>query len=1353
MEKSYDTFNRKKDHCKVNLNLNQNQKCFDPSSVLSVSKSNNKQHCVSDSFEVNEKSKAYNNASMSSQYTNTFESSNFNTLSFINKKEELDDKWKKKASPNTTNGSTLSLHISAYKNSLVAGASDFLGNKTFKKKNEKFNWCKKGRNNILVGLNPAIQIPYEFPRQQKGNEEVNPEIMQFKWSQQLLNPNESTAQMHNQNITNHRPIQTCFRQAKPFYRSDSSSSEEEERHETTSNKSLSQNSLDASFATDKEVKRSRENESYGDHYFGTGKQLDDTLISDEYETSPDITVFPTSSDVFNNPTPTTQVLHLDKSQFSSATSSQNQNNNDVIFVEEIQNPRPSSLENGCPPASPKCPMDIMVYEEDDEIAFVKVDEINTTQLLKQVYGYDNSHENYVIQNMAPDFPPNKKGIFVCIVDANFVEYVADMRNDKLGPWNNSEVHYNIDKIGLYKRGNNYEAITRKVKGAENVARLCRMTHPNPEFKVKKRVYWAFNSTHKDVPVADTFIVIVYDVEEVFILTDEQKQKHRRLTKAASTKLDQIIIGKTGKEANLKFYENGGMINNDKYNLANLTQIRNKMSYSKQWEPKTKKGRPRNEDMEEMRRLLSEHFIIRSHYVGGDNTEERYFLSTPAHMHFFKNVLPKKKLVQKFFDLAEELLKYPENERMQKAKELIESKFYKEYQESGICFLDVTFCLSRDFYVSMLLCSCQHIRNTKGDPFVFIPAVLLSRTHRSSDFEWFGSELEKQTGTDVCARAYMTDAEKSLLHLQDRCVLFKPPCIKLNCNIHSKETFKAYCNDNSNIMREVFGIDNGEIHITGLIDELEYEKFYDNITALATTDNWNQYPQLQSFVSSEARLKHFFETHSLKSRLVGGFGFKQATDNVGECQNMLVKSKSRFKDNMPINDLIKEFQKLMVEQLADIARVFVHKDPCQLYDPTRFLGDLKWATLSEEKIRELLKGIFIINSDLLPGFETQKTSFPAILAQNTSEEQRNNMALVARTYKVIEDEPGSFIVKKGDDLKNINTNNSTIICKCRMANQKQVICHHMLAVHLKFPSSNILKKLELSLEKETVIERNKRFNDPTGGAMQGQSRRRRGNAKSRNGFYEKVTNYLNIDNDFPPKMLSTKRKAVELDSRMRKAISSNVQEPPLKKKKVFSTSNDSEIILLDDNSESQNNRLPQVPVSKRNSGVVPVSSNTDIPLTRIVPQRVIMPRSLATNIIPVKHPAKLTPLNTLAETSLSKVKEIIDNYYRNHPESPLPDHLSYNPFTITTVSKLSGWNNRRCAQCNTLLGDKADNIVVSHVEPYTYQQNGIPTKTIGARAICPSLLCMNRRYPFISKQCFISELTFAETESILKDILR
>uniref|UniRef100_A0AC35F8V5 Uncharacterized protein n=1 Tax=Panagrolaimus sp. PS1159 TaxID=55785 RepID=A0AC35F8V5_9BILA len=118
---------------------------------------------------------------------------------------------------------------------------------------------------------------------------------------------------------------------------------------------------------------------------------------------------------------------------------------------------------------------------------------------------------------------------------------------------------------------------------------------------------------------------------------------------------------------------------------------------------------------------------------------------------------------------------------------------------------------------------------------------------------------------------------------------------------------------------------------------------------------------------------------------------------------------------------------MTEQLADIARVYVHKSPCKLYDESKFLGVYSWATLNEATIRNLLNEIFIINSDLLPGFESRPNTFDPSLATNMSEEQRSNMILTAKTYKVFEAEPGSFIAQKGDDLKCIDTNTVPIVC--------------------------------------------------------------------------------------------------------------------------------------------------------------------------------------------------------------------------------------------------------------------------------------------------------------------------------------
>uniref|UniRef100_A0AC35GW79 Uncharacterized protein n=1 Tax=Panagrolaimus sp. PS1159 TaxID=55785 RepID=A0AC35GW79_9BILA len=98
--------------------------------------------------------------------------------------------------------STLSLHIFAYENSNEATASDFLDGKNDRRKNESLIIKGINEKQINFDSNVVIQNPFEFPRQQEEDDKnaKPPEVMQFKASQRLLDPNDmSVIENHSSN--------------------------------------------------------------------------------------------------------------------------------------------------------------------------------------------------------------------------------------------------------------------------------------------------------------------------------------------------------------------------------------------------------------------------------------------------------------------------------------------------------------------------------------------------------------------------------------------------------------------------------------------------------------------------------------------------------------------------------------------------------------------------------------------------------------------------------------------------------------------------------------------------------------------------------------------------------------------------------------------------------------------------------------------------------------------------------------------------------------------------------------------------------------------------------------------------
>uniref|UniRef100_A0AC34FV13 Uncharacterized protein n=1 Tax=Panagrolaimus sp. ES5 TaxID=591445 RepID=A0AC34FV13_9BILA len=165
-----------------NLNLNQKHECSDISSLRSKSVANDNKKLevfnLDDSIKRQDSISWYKSIKHSS-------SSDLN----INRNVEENDEFQKEKS---INNSTLSLHIAAYENAFEVPNiySSDIEIKTLIDERVKsgLNKALDPAKQLFICTSPIIQNPFEFPRQQ-SDKTSDPEIMQFKATQNLLNPN------------------------------------------------------------------------------------------------------------------------------------------------------------------------------------------------------------------------------------------------------------------------------------------------------------------------------------------------------------------------------------------------------------------------------------------------------------------------------------------------------------------------------------------------------------------------------------------------------------------------------------------------------------------------------------------------------------------------------------------------------------------------------------------------------------------------------------------------------------------------------------------------------------------------------------------------------------------------------------------------------------------------------------------------------------------------------------------------------------------------------------------------------------------------------------------------------------
>ena len=235
-----------------------------------------------------------------------------------------------------------------------------------------------------------------------------------------------------------------------------------------------------------------------------------------------------------------------------------------------------------------------------------------------------------------------------------------------------------------------------------------------------------------------------------------------------------------------------------------------------------------------------------------------------------------------------------------------------------------FCVTLTTYQNPLLCNPR-----SGKSPVFLDPAFIHMQRRFEDYYTFFAGLLKLEPQLQCLKAYGTDGEEALVKALRACF---PKAVGLRCFLHKQRNLEerlklASATATTEIMRDIFGVQEGEVFSKGLVDAASEETFDLQLQQLC--ERWNTLvPGFHEwFVDTQASTFQMYMIAPVREKAQLGSPPPRYITNSNESANCTVKRWVGFtKSSWPA--FVDKLQKLVEAQQSELS--------CAVYGSREYL---------------------------------------------------------------------------------------------------------------------------------------------------------------------------------------------------------------------------------------------------------------------------------------------------------------------------------------------------------------------------------------------------------------------------------